>query len=362
MKKRLISSLAVLCLGATGVLAEEGGSGQHVPGAYGSFSGIVPDKPGFTVKNSIWGYGGDAARADTFERTVSLAVGPKAKASALAILAAGATGRINLNPDTAARLMEILRLEERDINISGVSKFSLSSDVWFEAFSLVYTMPWEIAGGHLSSAVFVPFLWLETTADVELRINDRQRQRTVKESNFGLSDIVVSPYIIGWEKGYFHWMTGLNVYVPTGDYSPTSLAPLGKNHWSFEPNAGITYLNLKTGLEISGATGLVFSTENSDTDYGNGIVWFLEYAVTQHLPGGLGVGVAGNVYDQITGDNGSGANGGFHSRSIGVGPILQYAGKIGGRDISSDVKWLHEVDTKNRISGDMIWLNFAIAL
>lgn len=49
-------------------------------------------------------------------------------------------------------------------------------------------------------------------------------------------------------------------------------------------------------------------------------------------------------------------------RSIGIGPILQYAGKLGGRDISADVKWLHEVDTKNRLSGDMIWLNFSLTL
>jgi hypothetical protein len=59
----------------------------------------------------------------------------------------------------------------------------------------------------------------------------------------------------------------------------------------------------------------------------------------------------------VTGDSGSGATfGDFKGRTIGFGPVLSYVCKVGGKDLIAETKWLHEVETKNRLQGDYLWL------
>ena len=85
----------------------------------------------------------------------------------------------------------------------------------------------------------------------------------------------------------------------------------------------------------------------------------MDGTLAQHFPllGGLaGVGVNGFWYDQITGDSGSGATfGDFEGRTTGVGPVLSYVFKIGKVDMIAEVKWLHELETTNRLEGDIVW-------
>jgi len=59
----------------------------------------------------------------------------------------------------------------------------------------------------------------------------------------------------------------------------------------------------------------------------------------------------------VTADTGVGANlGAFEGKSIGVGPVASYITKIAGHDTSFEVKWLHEVETQNRLQGNIYWL------
>jgi hypothetical protein len=62
-------------------------------------------------------------------------------------------------------------------------------------------------------------------------------------------------------------------------------------------------------------------------------------------------------YKQVSDDSGPGANlGAFRAKSVGLGPVLSYAHKIGGRDTIWELKWLHETDTVNRLQGNIGWL------
>ncbi len=68
------------------------------------------------------------------------------------------------------------------------------------------------------------------------------------------------------------------------------------------------------------------------------------------------IGVSGYWYDQVTGDSGSGANlGAFEGRTAGVGPVISYTFKIGKVDMIAEAKWLHEVETRRRLEGDIVW-------
>ena len=76
--------------------------------------------------------------------------------------------------------------------------------------------------------------------------------------------------------------------------------------------------------------GLTGNFENTDTDYTNGIDWHTDWGASKFLSKQLFVGLVGYVYDQITGDSGSGDKvGPFESRVIGVGPQLGYLFPVG---------------------------------
>ena len=66
-------------------------------------------------------------------------------------------------------------------------------------------------------------------------------------------------------------------------------------------------------------------------------------------------------YQQITGDSGSGATlGDFKGRTVGVGPVLSYSTKIWKKDLVAEVKWLPEIEVKNRLKGDIIWFKLGM--
>jgi len=47
--------------------------------------------------------------------------------------------------------------------------------------------------------------------------------------------------------------------------------------------------------------------------------------------------------------------GDFKGRAVGIGPVLSYAMKIWGKDLVAELKWLPEIEVKNRLEGDYFW-------
>ena len=129
----------------------------------------------------------------------------------------------------------------------------------------------------------------------------------------------------------------------------------------------LSWLSSKIGTELSLFAGYDLSTKNDKTDYQSGDVLHLDATLAQHLPllgGFIGVGANAFYYQQVTGDSGSGANlGDFEGRTVGVGPVLSYAMKVGGNkktDLVAEVKWLPELDVDKRLKGDTVWFKLAL--
>jgi hypothetical protein len=152
----------------------------------------------------------------------------------------------------------------------------------------------------------------------------------------------------------------LGLYAPSGNYQVGRLANTGKNFWTFEPVLGLRYFGQKNGLEATAFVGMDFNSENGDTNYKSGSQFHVDGTLAQHFPalGGLtGVGVNAYYYKQVTGDSGTGATlGSFEAMTTGLGPVLSYVTKLGGHDTIVEAKWLHELDTENRLKGDIFWL------
>ena len=46
----------------------------------------------------------------------------------------------------------------------------------------------------------------------------------------------------------------------------------------------------------------------------------------------------------------------FKGRTSGIGPVLGYIQPIGESKLLVELKWLPELETKNRLNGDYLWL------
>ncbi len=104
----------------------------------------------------------------------------------------------------------------------------------------------------------------------------------------------------------------------------------------------------------------MFNTENNDTDYQSGSLFHLDGSVQQLLPVGPGfvsLGAEGFYLQQLSSDSGQKEIfGDFKGRTVGIGPVLGYILPVGENTLVTSLRWLPELDTKNRLEGDYFWL------
>ncbi len=299
------------------VRAEEGGGGHYSPGANASFIDALPSKPGAAVANYFSYYGGNASGGKQL--------------------------------------------------YGGLVTASLDATAYADTLLALYRMPLTLLGGAYVVGVAVPYIWMEVKGKV--RYTDPEGNTTTssaRDTANGFGDIALYPFMLGWTGlgGDLKSDVRLGIYIPTGEYRTGDLANAGKNYWTVEPTVTMSWLSSETGLELSAYAGVDFNTKNEDTEYRTGDQFHLDITVAEHLPffGGLiGVGPNGFYYGQIDGDSGSGAVlGDSRGRAAGIGPVLSYVTKLRGNDVVAEVKWLPELDVKNRLEGDYIWFKLAM--
>jgi hypothetical protein len=88
-------------------------------------------------------------------------------------------------------------------------------------------------------------------------------------------------------------------------------------------------------------------------DYRTGTELHVDFMVNQFLADSLGVGFHGYVYDQLSGDTGSGTVlGSFESESVGLGGALFWIPGFADGRLSIVGKWIHDLDSTNRLEAD----------
>lgn len=306
--KKFAAAVSAGVLLQASLQAEEGGSGHYLPGAMSSFVDSVPTNQTFVARYNFIHYDGD-------------------------ISASGF------------------------IPVAGLVTAGAEATLAGQGLTLLWRPPVEL-GERWSYALSatLPFVSLDVSADVtEGGITVRRAG-----SDAGLGDMVLMPLMLNYNiSSDFNVNFRTAIYAPTGDYEAGRLANTGKNFWTVEPTLGLVYLGMKNGIEASLYLGADVNTENPDTHYRSGSVFHLDGTLAQHFPlaGGLaGVGANGFWYDQFTGDSGSGAYfGAFKGRTTGVGPVVSYVFKLAKVDWVAEAKWLKEIETKDRLQGDIVW-------
>jgi hypothetical protein len=286
--------------------AMESGAGHYIIGAYAApAAGIVPPVPGLYWSNVNLYYG------------------------------ASASGSLQL--PVAGKIVTGLRAE--------FSSF---------AFNAIYVPKLDLGPFTFAAGITLPGQYLDSKAT----LGGLSRSDT----SGGFGDMAISPAILGWHSGGNFAQARLDIFAPTGSYKLGSLANIGMNYWTFTPTVAYTHLDLALGLDISASLGIDFNTRNESTDYQSGTLLHFDTAVTKTVGStGLGLGVLGSILYQISDDSGALADrlDGFRGRSFSVGPVAQYAFKLGGTEINSALRWAPEFAVQNRLSGNAVYANFS---
>jgi len=326
----LVAFVALTILVPLSAQAEEGGSGHYAPGAAASFIDTLPGKPGLAIANFFNFYDGSASGS---------------RQRSLGGFIVTATGGVD-------------------------------ATAYADTVVALYQTPLKLLGGNYAAGIAIPFVWMKVKAKGEVTLTRAvgpytitiTRTREVSDKASGIGDILFYPFMLGWTglKGDLKYDVRLGVYAPTGDFDEDDLANVGKNYWTFEPEISLSYISSKIGLELSGFAGFDFNTENHKTDYQTGTQFHLDLTAAEHLPlfgGFIGVGANFFYYQQISGDSGDGATllGDFKGRTVGIGPVLSYITKLWGKDLVAELKWLPEIEVKNRLEGDYIWFKLGMA-
>jgi hypothetical protein len=305
--------------------ADEGGVSFWLPGLYGSLA-AVPVGPGWSFGSFLYNTnvraGADVARA----REITI-------------------GRFN---------------PTLNLNLNA----SLRNDTALLWINPSYAFASPVLGGQLAIGIggFVGYgtTSLSGTLTGSLPPFGFVRSDSITDSVTGVGDLY--PLIsLKWNQGVNNFMIYGAGDIPVGAYNSSSLANLGIGHGAADAGVGYTYLDPTAGHEFSAVAGLTYNLINNSTNYQNGVDFHLDWGASQFLSKQLFVGAVGYLYDQVSGDSGSGDHvGSFESRVVGVGPQIGYIFPLGDLQGYLNLKGYGEFDAHDRLSGFNVWLTFAI--
>ncbi len=224
-------------------------------------------------------------------------------------------------------------------------------EVWGNIPRIINVTDKHLFGGQWAQHIFIPVLYLDVTTPGG------------SDDQAGLGDIIIDPFILAWHTKNLHWALGVDTYVPVGAYDKNDIANLGRNYWTFEPVAALTYLS-DNGYEASIKLMYDFNTKNHSTDYQSGDEFHFDYTLGKKI-NNYNIGIGGYYYKQITGDDGTVLTpagpvdaGDNKGQTIAVGPQVAYQYK----GVSFILKYQHEFETENKFEGDKFWLKIVAAL
>lgn len=215
--------------------------------------------------------------------------------------------------------------------LEGQVEYGIETDAFYTLMQGLYTWDAPAIGGRFAIGGYLPLGY----ASLDSSLSAAPGSISTSDDEFGLGDIGLIPASFYRSTGNFHFNLYELVIVPTGQYSAVNSVNIGRNYWSFDTVLAATWFNAESGTEISIIPGLMFNTENPDTDYRTGTEFHVDFMVNQFLSDTFAVGLHGYAYTQISGDSGSGAIlGDFKGKSYGIGPSISWIPGFGGGSVA----------------------------
>ncbi|RJG07883.1 transporter [Noviherbaspirillum cavernae] len=213
-------------------------------------------------------------------------------------------------------------------------------------------------GWSYASAIGLPLQYTK----VQTSLTTVRRDIGNSDDSTQFADMLFTPIAAGYHFSKTeHLSLSLPIYAPTGSYDPNRLANAGQNVWTFMPTVAYTRLDGKGG-EFSVLSALEFYTRNNDTDYKSGTLFRIDALWTVGLKNGWSVGAVGGWIEQISDDSSPLADrvGGFRGSAFGIGPVVNWGGKLGNLPGSFSARWVPDWTTDNRPKGNGFSLSFVL--
>lgn len=239
----------------------------------------------------------------------------------------------------------------KTIPIAGTVTAGLDYHVSYNLINAVKTWGITVGGWNFASSFGVPVQYTDVSSFHGRLPDDHATQ---------FADLFFTPVVAGYHLTKTdHVALSVQIYAPTGAYNTNNLANAGQNTWTFTPTVAYTKLLPKQDIELSVNYGVEFYTTNNATQYNNAPLSVLDLLALKRFQGGWGVGVVGGWIQQLGKDTGGLANitGGNTGRSIGIGPMVTWAGKVSKTPVSASLRWVNEFDVKDRPKGNAVELS-----
>ena len=158
-----------------------------------------------------------------------------------------------------------------------------------------YVSKAKFLGANVGVLVVVPW------ANASLEAPAFQLENTI---DTGIADMLVRPLDLGWHSKRADVAAGLQIYVPTGRYTPGADDNLGKGMWTYEPFVGTTvYLDEKRTLSLATTAYWEIHGSKEDSDVKVGQILTLQGGLGKSfLGGGLIIGAASYAQWKLTED------------------------------------------------------------
>jgi hypothetical protein len=332
-----VLTCALLSMAPTSARAAEAATSFYLLGSNSSMAGFAP-LPGTYLVDLNYFYAGSASGSAALSLT-----SPKAGVR-----------------DGANRALTL------DANLN------VSASAYYQIPTLLWVAPNRVLDGNFGLSFAAPIGAKRVNADIDAVANltlpklgtslTAGQRLSLEDGRGAFGDPTVGAFL-GWHQGNLHWRLGTMLNVPLGAWDRDRMANIGFNRWAIDVTGAVTWLDLRTGLELSTAAGFTFNGENPATNYRSGTEFHLEFAAMQNLSKQFAIGVVGYHYQQITGDSGAGASlGDFKGRVSAIGPQVNYTFMVGKMPVSTSLKWTHEFDVENRLKGDMALLTLTLPI
>jgi hypothetical protein len=320
--KRRPCWLAGVILGAIGLAlmlaeqaqASEGGASIYLLGSGGPGAAIMPPLQGVFFENTLYDYTGEAEAGRNFQ------VG----------------GNV----------------------VSGL-KAAMPAD-FFEAEWVPTT---HFLGGTLGVGAALPIGGPSVDVDAVLS-GPLGRQFSVvrHDSTFVVGDPLLTG-ALGWKTGNLNLQLDALVNVPVGNYRDGALANLAFHRWAEDASFAASWRDAKWGWDATAKVGFTFNGTNASTQYTTGTEFHAEGSVEKILSKHWEIGVQGYLFQQVSGDSGSGDRvGAFEGHVIGLGGQAAYSFMLGRAPVTLRLHGTTEFDATNRLQGRSIWLDFVMPL
>jgi hypothetical protein len=212
------------------------------------------------------------------------------------------------------------------------------------AVKVVHNWGIPVLGGMLESTAAAPFI---------------DEQLHGAGNSIGLSNLILDPVGVIYNKGNWHGFYQLDFYTPGTPYSKTAAINIGQHNFALAPVGAFTYLSSNAKWEASSKANYIVNFKDGDTNYrsGNELTW--EYTATRAISKKAALGFNGYLYQQTTGDQLNGVAVGNKGRDLAVGPQLRV---FFGKHSAFAVKYFRDTLVENKPRGNGFWFETGFPL